>query len=121
MVVRKCSTAPEPARLQSQRLFCDFVTSRYVTRLHNLCLAVCLAPENRFSTAALLSVVVLGQACASWPIRGEGGALKRQEIKQRVSDRGDSVLAFKAIQTYSSHHKKGKKPMNLQISIISLL
>ena len=46
-----------------------------------------------FSLAALLLFVVLAQACASWPIRADwifrrGGALKRQELKQSISDRG---------------------------------
>ena len=35
-------------------------------------------------------LVVVDQACASWPIRGDwGGQLKRQEVKQSVSHRGE--------------------------------
>ena len=49
--------------------------------------------ENLFSTAAPLSLAVLAQACVRWPIpadwvSGKGGSLKRQEVKQSVSDRG---------------------------------
>ena len=41
------------------------MTSQYVTVSHvqNLCLAASLAYKNRFSTAALLLLAALGQAC----------------------------------------------------------
>ena len=48
--------------------------------LHNLCLAESLTWRNWFSRAALLLLMVLCQACVSWPTRAdwvfEGGGLK---------------------------------------------
>ena len=70
----------------------DITLCHRVTNLHIFCLTASLACKNWLSAAALLSSAVLGQACVSWPVRGERvirrGALKRQELKQSVSDRG---------------------------------
>ena len=71
---------------------------RHVSHLHNW-LAANFAGENWFRTAALLLLVVLAQACVSWPIRADWvfrrWALKRQELKLKISDRG-------GIQSYST-------------------
>lgn len=51
-----------------------------------------LAFKNWFITPALLLLAVLGHACVSWPIGGDRlfgrWALKRQQLKQIVIDRG---------------------------------
>ena len=49
---------------------CDITLCHRVTYLHNLCLASSFTSKNTFCTAALL-VVLLGQSCVSWPIRGD--------------------------------------------------
>ena len=54
-----------------------------IPRLHDftlICLAASLACKNRFSAAALLSLVLLAQACASQPIRA--GWVMRAGLKE---------------------------------------
>ena len=73
---------------------CDITLHHH---LHNLFLLATLKHQIWLSTAALLLVAVLAQVCVSWPIRadwvfGGGGALKRHEPKQSISDGGDTAL-----------------------------
>ena len=59
-----------------------------------------LAHKNKSSTAALLLLAVLGQACVSWPIRAHWGSLKRQEWKQTDSMR--KLICFLIIKACKS-------------------
>ena len=79
--------------------------------------AASLARENWFSTAALLLLALLAQACMSWPIREDWvfgrGALKRQELKQSERMCFLCIKECKLILVVIQN-----KMMNLQMTII---
>ena len=82
--LKRSKPAPSEAPL-SHRKHCSWNTSsvvplysvtlwhrsscHHVTHLHNFRLAASLARGNWFSSAALMLLAVLGQACVGWPIR----------------------------------------------------
>ena len=52
-------------------LLCDITLHHHVAHLHNLCLAGSWACNYWCSTATLLLLAMLAQACMSWPIRAD--------------------------------------------------
>lgn len=56
----------------------------HVTYLHSLCLTARSSRKNWLSTAALWVLVLLGQACVSWPIRRDW-AFRRERLLQLIT------------------------------------
>ena len=106
------NTVPWMPRQQPCLYSSDFMTSHDITESHGCMINV--LQLVRIDLAQLLA-----QVCVNWAIRADLGALKRQELKQSISDGGRKMMCF--LSTKACKHIlviTKKKTMNLIMSLL---